>query len=67
MTDVEINGGAVLGTPVLTVAVDATRASAIGAEIMVPLAQDICPKVDLAARRIEVNLPEGLLELNAKP
>jgi ribosomal 30S subunit maturation factor RimM len=56
----------VLGTPVLTVQVDPARVEAIGAEIMVPLAQDICPEVDLAARRIEVNLPEGLLDLNSK-
>ena len=67
VADVEINGEAVLGTPVLTVKVDSARAARIGAEIMVPLAQDICPRVDLAARRIEVNLPEGLLDLNAKP
>ena len=66
VTHVEINGEAVLGTPVLTVQVDPARVAAIGAEIMVPLAQDICPEVDLAARRIEVNLPEGLLDLNSK-
>lgn len=65
--DVEINGENVQGTPVLVVGVDAARAAAIGAEIMIPLAQDICPKVDLVARRIEVNLPEGLLDLNSKP
>ncbi len=67
VADVEVNGEAVQGTPVLTVEVDAARAAAIGAEIMVPLAQDICLNVDLIARRIEVNLPEGLLDLNAKP
>jgi hypothetical protein len=31
---------------------------------MIPLAQEICVDVDLAARRIEVVLPEGLRELN---
>jgi 16S rRNA processing protein RimM len=67
VADVEINGEAVLGTPILAVKVDPARAAAIGAEIMVPLAQDICLKVDLPARRIEVSLPEGLLDLNAKP
>ena len=67
VTSVEVNGEAVQGTPVLTVKVDAARAAAIGADIMIPLAQDICSHVDLVARRIEVNLPEGLLDLNAKP
>jgi 16S rRNA processing protein RimM len=67
VTDVEVNGEAVLGTPILTVQVDSSRAAAIGAEIMIPLAQEICLKVDLSARRIEVNLPEGLLDLNSKP
>ena len=33
-------------------------------EILVPLAADICTKIDTAARRIEVRLPEGLRELN---
>jgi 16S rRNA processing protein RimM len=67
VADVEVNGEAVQGTPVLTVKVDPARAATIGAELMVPLAQDICLNVDLIARRIEVNLPEGLLDLNAKP
>jgi 16S rRNA processing protein RimM len=34
-------------------------------EVLVPFAQDICPEVDLDARRITVAPPEGLLELNA--
>ncbi|MGE0445538.1 MAG: ribosome maturation factor RimM [Vicinamibacterales bacterium] len=33
-------------------------------EILVPLAEDICREIDVAARRIVVELPEGLLELN---
>ena len=33
-------------------------------ELLIPLAQEICVRVDLAARRIEVMLPEGLRELN---
>jgi 16S rRNA processing protein RimM len=33
-------------------------------EVLVPLAADICVRVDPAARRIVVQLPEGLLELN---
>jgi len=33
-------------------------------EILVPLAADICVEVDVAARRIRIAPPEGLLELN---
>lgn len=33
-------------------------------EVMIPLAADICPTVDPASRRIVVDPPEGLLELN---
>ena len=51
--DVEFTGG----TPIL--AVD----SADG-EVLIPLAEEICVKVDLATRRIDVALPEGLRELN---
>ena len=35
-------------------------------EILVPLAIDICAEVDVAARRIRITPPEGLLDLNAK-
>ncbi len=44
------------GTPLL--AVDTSRG-----ELLVPLAEDICTMIDVAARRIEVHLPEGLREL----
>lgn len=33
-------------------------------EILVPFANDICTEVDVDARRITINPPEGLLELN---
>jgi 16S rRNA processing protein RimM len=33
-------------------------------ELLVPLAGEICTRLDTAARRIEVRLPEGLRELN---
>ena len=33
-------------------------------EILIPLAAEICTRIDTAAKRIEVRLPEGLLELN---
>jgi len=35
-------------------------------EVLVPLAADICVEVDVAARRIRIAPPEGLLELNEK-
>ena len=34
-------------------------------EVLVPLADEICVQIDLEARRIVVDPPEGLLELNA--
>ena len=33
-------------------------------EVLIPLAADICVDVDIAARTIRVDPPEGLLELN---
>ena len=35
-------------------------------EVLVPLAADICVEVDVAGRRIRINPPDGLLELNEK-
>ena len=35
-------------------------------EVLVPLAANICVEVDVAGRRIRINPPEGLLELNEK-
>ena len=65
--DVEINGENVLGTPLLVVTLDAARAGTpTDNEILIPLAQDICVRVDLPARRIEAILPDGLLDVNAK-
>jgi 16S rRNA processing protein RimM len=52
-------GEGMRGTPVLEV-------ESGGGELLIPLAQDICRKIDTAARRIEVTLPEGLRELNAE-
>ena len=34
-------------------------------ELLIPLAAEICTRIDTAARRIDVRLPEGLRELNA--
>jgi len=47
----------VSGTPLLVV--DTPQG-----ELLVPLAEEICPRIDIVARRIEVVLPEGLRELN---
>ncbi len=38
-----------------------------GGEVLVPLARAICVVIDIAARRIVVDPPEGLLELNRRP
>ena len=46
-----------VGTPVLVV--DTSEG-----ELLVPFAEQICRRIDLAARVIEVELPEGLWELN---
>lgn len=55
--DVYFPGEAQPGTPLL--AVDAAPG-----EWLIPLAEDICRRVDIVGRRIEVALPEGLRELN---
>ncbi|HWZ96847.1 MAG TPA: ribosome maturation factor RimM [Candidatus Dormibacteraeota bacterium] len=51
--DVFFPGESQPGTPLL--AVDTSSG-----ELLVPLAEDICTRIDVAARRIEVLLPEGL-------
>jgi 16S rRNA processing protein RimM len=45
------------GTPVLEVETP-------DGEVLIPLATEICRKIDIGARRIEVVMPEGLRELN---
>jgi 16S rRNA processing protein RimM len=57
--DVFFTGESVSGTPVLQVETP-------GGELLVPLAEDICRRVDVAERRIEVRLPEGLTDLNTQ-
>lgn len=41
-------------------------ATADGGELLVPFARSICTDIDVSARRILVDLPEGLKELNQK-
>ncbi len=53
-------GEEIAGTPVLMV--DTPRG-----ELLVPLAEEICVRIDTAMRRIEVVLPDGLLDLIEKP
>jgi 16S rRNA processing protein RimM len=55
--DVQFSGEEVAGTPIL--AVNTARG-----ELLIPLAAEICTRIDTAARRIEVVLPEGLTDLN---
>ncbi|HEY6267350.1 MAG TPA: ribosome maturation factor RimM [Candidatus Acidoferrum sp.] len=55
--DVQFPGEEISGTPLLEV--ETARG-----EILIPLAMDICVKIDTAARRIDVILPDGLLDLN---
>ena len=55
--DVQIPGEEISGTPLLEV--ETSRG-----EILIPLAVDICTKIDTKARRIDVVLPEGLRDLN---
>ena len=35
-----------------------------GGELLIPFARSLCVEIDVAARRIVVDLPEGLKELN---
>jgi 16S rRNA processing protein RimM len=52
-------GESVRGTPLLEVETE-------HGELLIPLAEDICKRIDAAARRIEVTLPEGLRDLNSE-
>jgi 16S rRNA processing protein RimM len=57
--DVQIPGEGVAGTPLLVIDTSA-------GELLVPLAEDICTRVNTAERRIDVVLPDGLRDLNEK-
>jgi 16S rRNA processing protein RimM len=58
--DVQPTGENIRGTPLLVV-------DSPAGELLIPLAQEICVRVDTSARLIEVVLPEGLRELNPQP
>lgn len=55
--DVQPTGENLPGTPLLVVKTPR-------GELLVPLAEEICVRVDVAARRIEARLPDGLRDLN---
>jgi 16S rRNA processing protein RimM len=55
---VQAVGEAQAGTPILVVNVR-------GQELLIPLAEDICKRIDVVGRRIEVVLPDGLRDLNS--
>lgn len=59
VSDVQFTGEDIRGTPNLVI--DSVRG-----ELLVPLATEICKHIDIIARRIEVVLPEGLLDLNPR-
>lgn len=56
--DVFFPGESVAGTPLLQL--DTPQG-----ELLLPLAEEICQRIDVDARRIEVRLPEGLNDLNS--
>ena len=45
------------GAPLLVVA-------SHGGEVLIPLVEGICRRIDIAGKRIEIDPPEGLIELN---
>jgi 16S rRNA processing protein RimM len=57
VSDVQMTGENIAGTPFLVV-------DTKNGELLIPLAADICTRIDPAARRIDVILPEGLRDLN---
>lgn len=57
--DVQFPGEEKQGTPILEV--DTSQG-----ELLIPLAEDICTKIDPLGRRIDVVLPEGLRDLNQR-
>lgn len=56
VTDVESTGGAHL--------LHVSRRDGPGGEVLIPLAQEICTRIDTEAKTIVIDPPEDLLELN---
>lgn len=59
VSDVQMTGEDVAGTPLLVVD---TRQG----ELLIPLAVDMCKRIDPAARRIDVVLPEGFARIKSR-
>jgi 16S rRNA processing protein RimM len=57
VADVQFTGEDVAGTPILVL-------NSAAGELLIPLAEEICVEVDVAAKRIRIVPPEGLLDLN---
>lgn len=57
VTDVQYTGEGARGTPILVV-------DSPSGELLIPLAEEICTSIDVAAKRIVIAPPEGLLDLN---
>ncbi len=64
VTDVQFTGETVSGAPLLVVETQRGLPRPGRGELLIPLAEEICRRIDIAARLIEVALPEGLHELN---
>jgi 16S rRNA processing protein RimM len=64
----DVRNAAAPGAPAawLLVVTSKDNTATDAAELLVPLAAEICTLIDTAARRIEVRLPEGLRKLNQK-
>jgi 16S rRNA processing protein RimM len=56
--DVFFPGESVAGTPLLDVLTSS-------GELLIPLAEEICTRIEVGSRRIDVILPEGLRSVNA--
>jgi len=54
-----VSGVSAAGTPVLEVETPE-------GEVLIPLATEICRRIDVSARRIDVVMPEGLRDLNRR-
>lgn len=57
VSDVFFTGESVAGTPILQV-------ETAQGELLIPLAEEICTRIDVVGKRIEVKLPEGLRDVN---
>jgi 16S rRNA processing protein RimM len=65
---VQTAGGALVGRVARVADVGGGPLLVVGAgrdEVLIPLADGICVEIDLSGRRIVIDPPEGLLELNA--